>query len=88
MSDALWRAIADRDIEAAEDEDASETYFCEVQQDVTKVYEHVDRNILAAKAIKEGMPLSVIRLSLASYAWLRRLQDNGIFPMYSSPPEE
>ena len=79
VSDALWRAMADRDIEAAEHEDAAEPYSCEVQQNVTKGFDHVDRNILATKAIKEGMPVSVIRLSLASYAWARRLQYNSFF---------
>ncbi len=39
VSDAFWRAMADRDIEAASQQEAMEAYFCEVQQDVTKAYE-------------------------------------------------
>ena len=77
--ETLWRTLADRDIEAAECEEAYEAHFVEVDQDVTKAYEHVDRDLLARKAVQEGMPLSVIRLSLASYAWPRRLQYNGVF---------
>lgn len=71
VSDTRWRTLADKDIEAAECEEASEAFCVEVDQDV--------RTLLARKAIKEGMPLSVIGFSLASYAWARRLQYNGVF---------
>lgn len=80
VSDAVWRIMADRDIQEAEEEEGTEdVFFCEMQQDVTKAYEHVDRELLAIKAVQERMPVSVIRLSLASYAWTRRLVYNGVF---------
>lgn len=78
VSDALWRIMADRDIQhGAEEEGIDEISFGEIQQDVTKAYEHVGREMLAKNVIEERMPVSVIKLSLASCACVRRLDYNG-----------
>jgi hypothetical protein len=79
VSDTLWRTLADRDIEAAECEEASEAFFVEVDQDVTKAYEHGDRNLLARKVVQEG---SLCRLS--GYLWLLTLGREGCSTMGSS----
>ncbi len=74
--------MADRDIAAAEQEEAIKVCFCESQQDVTKAYEHVAWTLLARKVVEEGLPVMAIRLSHTCYSRVGRLQHNttALFP--------
>ena len=46
----------------------------ELNWDISKCFEHVQKEQLNYLAVALGYPLTVLHLSLANYAWLRRLR--------------
>ncbi len=71
--DAVWRAQV-RAFSLDEDEQV-----LELSWDVQKCFENVNRRLLIKLALDAGYPAKVLRLSLASYGWGRRLRgDYGI----------
>ena len=70
-SDAMWRAMVRRDIAPTTQE------AIEVNWDLQKAFDHVDRRKLWEAGRREGYPLSVLRLSLLSYGWSRRFLWNS-----------
>ena len=49
-------------------------HVLEANWDITKCFENIDRDTLARIGKELGYPTSVLRLSLASYSWRRRLR--------------
>jgi len=66
-TDAVWRA----QVKAAA---TRGTHTLELNWDIQKCFEHVQRPKLIEVAMQLGFPAHILRLSLASYAWPRRLR--------------
>jgi len=66
-TDAVWRA----QVKAAA---TRGTYSLELNWDIQKCFEHVQRPKLIEVATQLGFPAHILRISLASYAWPRRLR--------------
>ncbi len=49
----------------------------EIRLDITKAFENLDRRKLTAAAVHLGYLIALLQMSLASYAWVRRLNLNG-----------
>jgi len=73
VTDTSWRT-ASRSSLATDKGDKT----LDVQADLQSCFEHVDRELLWGKAKGSLYPLSTLRLSLASYAWPRRVLLDGI----------
>ena len=50
----------------------------ELMWDISKAFDRVPRQILIRRALDLGHPATVLRLSMASYAWRRRLVDGSL----------
>ena len=57
---------------------ASNQFTLEVQNDLSACFESVNRQLLWDSAVTLGYPLSILRISLASYAWKRFVSLDGI----------
>jgi hypothetical protein len=54
-------------------------HAAEVRVDVSKCFEHVPFHLLVSKAVHLGYPLVLLRLSLRTYRWPRRITDGVTF---------
>ena len=77
ITDTVWRSAV-----ANNHADKSSQFALDAQGDLRKCFEHVDHLILWQQAKHLGYPLSVLRLSIATYRWPRAVQLGSI----SSPP--
>ena len=68
--DAVWRSLVRADLKAADG-----LHTAEFLWDVSKAFDRVPRRALLARARDMKYPLTLLRLSLASYSWKRRLVD-------------
>ena len=53
---------------------ACKRYVVEVQADLRKAFDHVDRPELWAQAGSDGYPLPLLGLAMSAYAWPRRFE--------------
>ena len=53
-------------------------HVAEVMWDISKAFDRVPREILAKRALSLGYPSSILKLSLQSYRWSRRLVDGTL----------
>ena len=67
-TDAAWRTLV-RQLGRG----PSETHAVEIAWDVKKMFDHVRRDKLYGAAVARRYPLSILRVSLLSYGWQRRL---------------
>ncbi len=84
MSDAAWRTLA-TDQASLEEDDPPQ--MVELQLDVAKAYEFVDRTTLVEQAKLCGFPMELSRVSLTFYEWPRRLSYAGLFSKPVCPYE-
>ncbi len=58
--------------------DNKSLHAVEIQLGITKAFENLDRRKLLAAAMYLGFPIFLLRMSLAYYAWARRLTLNEV----------
>ena len=66
VGDTVWRSSV-----KATASQRDHRFTLENQSDLRKCFEHVNRQLLWDKGISNGYPRSILRMSLASYAWPR-----------------
>ena len=71
--DMAWRYTVRGDLKTDKGGHVSELMW-----DISKAFDRVPRHILVRRALDLGYPAAVLRLSMASYAWRRRLVDGSL----------
>ena len=72
--DAVWRKSVLAEIAVSKRE-----VFATLLADLRKCYDHISHSVLAARGGGCGFPIAILRLSLLTYSWSRRLQLQGAF---------
>jgi hypothetical protein len=60
-------------------------HVAEVMWDISKAFDHVKRKVLVKRALALGYPASILRLSMRSYGWSRKLVDGQLISEESMP---
>ena len=73
-ADSVWRGV----VRACEARSRGQ-HAAEALADITKCFEHVPYARLIGRATQLGFPLRILRLSIRSYRWERRITDGVAF---------
>ena len=78
--DAVWRRAVNAELAAS-----SGGVACSILMDLRKCYDMLCHLTLAVRGVSSGFPVAILRLSIATYTWARRLVLDGAYSRVIHP---